>query len=242
MDLGKIKPEKIKTDAVDKIDDFENDQLGALKQRRVWLSMRDEVVKALRQAEAKIARAKAMKKPIKRVAQLAKEIRGAKKEEAKKKSSKNLKEFMEQYVGQFQFKKGNSALGFSRGHSNSIYNKYGFDQENLKVEDLEAIKEFVAYAKGLVKKDNKDVHALMDVWTKALDKTIADWPRSFDDYGKEVVSEILDALFELEDTREEKEKYMDKVDLVTSPMNDSDFVVAKKVTPPLQTKGDYEKY
>jgi len=230
MDLSKIKSEPIKDDPIDKIDTLENDQLGALKQRRLWQTMRDEVIDALRKAAVKIERAKKLKKSVKDVFAMAKSIKKEKAEaEKNRKGGKSLKEFFDQT--NYILREG------------TLYDRYDFglnkNFNEISKDELEAIKDCIDFIKPIVSKNNKEIQSLMDVWSRTLERIIDSYPYTFDDYAKEIVSEILDAIFEFD--VEESDKYMDKLDLLTSPFELSDIEIA--VTPgPKEIDGDYEKY
>lgn len=214
MDLNKIKPEKISDDAVDKIDDYENDQLGTLKIKRRWESDRDEFIKSLRMAAVKVKRAKKMNKDVCKVFQVAQDV---KKEKDKKKKDdkkdKNLKEFLDIACGSEE--------------------KKGFNINNLKLDELKSIHEFVKYISPIISKKNKELKGICDTWEKTMARVVDNYPKLFDDYAKEVVRQILDAIFEFEDQGPVDK--LSKSQLTTSPFFSSQLDIAT-----ISNKGDYE--
>lgn len=218
MDLNKIKPEKISDDAVDKIDDYENDQLGALKIKRQWESDRDEFIKSLRMAAVKVKRAKKINKDVCKVFQVAQDVKkeADKKKKKDDKKDKNLKEFLDIACGSEEEKKG-------------------FNINNLKLDELKSIHEFVKYISPIISKKNKELKSICDTWEKTMARVVDNYPRLFDDYAKEVVRQILDAIFEFEDQGSVDK--LDKAQLTTSPFFSSqlDIAIMSK-----GNKGDYE--
>jgi len=207
MDLSKIKPETIKQQ-----DELEKDQLGTLKISRHYQDNREKIIQALRQSKVKINRAKKLKKSIKNIFQLAQDIK-KKNAKAKPKPGKSLKEFLD-HAAAAELKE-------------DMYNL-----QDLKLIDLESIRDFIKFVAPIITKKDKGLSDIFSTWQSTLERIIEDFPRTFDDYAKEVIKEILDAIFELDD---EAKEYIDKLELATSPFWSSDLTIAVK---PID--GDYE--
>lgn len=205
MDLSKIKPETVKQD------ELEKDQLGTLKVSRRYQDNREKIIQALRQSKVKINRAKKLKKSVKNIFQLAQDI---KKKNEKEKPGKNLKEFLDSVAVELK---------------EDMYNL-----QDLTLDNLESIRDFIKFITPIIIKKDKELSDIFNTWQSTLDRVIEDFPRTFDDYAKEVIKEILDAIFELDD---EAKEYIDKLKLATSPFWSSDLDIAIAVKP---TDGDYE--
>jgi len=208
MDLSKVKPEPIKDDPLNK--SYKNDQLGALKIRRRWISMRDEVVKALMAAEKKIKRAKKLKKSVREIFNM---IQSIKKKKEPKKISNDLRTFFNMIT-------------------DKTYEKFNLNA--LSQENLEWIRDFIEYVRPILVKNNPDIKEILDDWKDTLDELINNYPTNFDDYAKEIVREIVDALFDFTEKAEAQHE-IENIELATSPFFNSEIEIAA-----IGNEGDYE--
>jgi len=214
MDLSKKKPERIQIDPVKNIDKYENDQLGTLKIKRRWRTMRSEVVDALLDAYKKIQRARKINPKIKAIFKLSQQIRKSK--EVAHKKNPSLKEFID-IVSQPYIKAATDYYHLNK----------------LSVEDLEAIKKFVDFIAPLLSKSD-EMKDIVTTWQNTLERVLEDYPNTFDDYAKEVVREIMDAIFDYTDELESQEE-TENISLTTSPFFGSEIEIAVR-----NNNGDYE--
>jgi len=215
MNLRKKKSEKIQSDPVGNIDKYENDQLGALKLQRRWRSMRDQVVDALLDAAKKIQRARKINPKVKAIFKLSQQIK--KNKDVAKKKNPSLKEFIT-IVTQPYIK------------ATSDY----YHLNSLSKDDLEAIKEFVDLVAPTLSK-SEEIKDIVVTWQKTLERILEDYPNTFDDYAKEVVREIVDAIFDYTNELEAQQE-TENIDLASSPFFKSELDIAISS----RNNGDYE--
>ena len=214
MDLSKEKSQKITSDPVYKIDDYDNDQLGTLKLQRRWKTMRDEVVQSLLDSYKKIQRARKLNPKVRAIFKIAQKIR--EENEAGKKKGASLKEFFD---------------SLSQIKATTDY----YHLNELTLDDLKDIQDFVNFIMPLAKKGGPEIEDIVSTWQNTLQRVVDSYPDNFDDYAKEVVREIMDTIFDYADEMEERSE-AENVELATSPFFSSEIEIA--ITG--QNKGDYE--